>query len=231
MSATSVNGKVIAITGGARGIGLATAAELHGAGARIAIGDIDGDEAARAASGLGDGVLAWALDVADPGSFGRVHRARRARARPSRRADQQRGHHADRPAARRVPEVARRDVEINVLGVLTGMKLALAAMLAARQRPHRQRRVDRRQIAGPWRRDIRRQQGRGHLADRERPRRVRGHGINFTCVMPSFTATELIAGTKGTKLIANVEPEDVATAIARAIEKRKPDVYVPRRSG
>jgi hypothetical protein len=49
--------------------------------------------------------------------------------------------------------------------------------------------------------------------------------------MPSFTATELIAGTKGTKLIANVEPEDVATAIARAIEKRKPDVYVPAAVG
>jgi hypothetical protein len=49
--------------------------------------------------------------------------------------------------------------------------------------------------------------------------------------MPSFTATELIAGTKGTKLISKVEPEAVATAIARAIEKRKPDAYVPAAVG
>jgi hypothetical protein len=49
--------------------------------------------------------------------------------------------------------------------------------------------------------------------------------------MPSFTATELIAGTKGTKFIANVTPDAVATAIADAIAKPKPDVYVPAAVG
>jgi NAD(P)-dependent dehydrogenase (short-subunit alcohol dehydrogenase family) len=37
----------------ARGIGLATATALHRAGARVAIGDLDGDLTASAATGVG----------------------------------------------------------------------------------------------------------------------------------------------------------------------------------
>jgi short-subunit dehydrogenase len=52
-------------------------------------------------------------------------------------------------------------------------------------------------------------------------------GLHFTCVMPSFTATELIAGTKGTKFVSTVTPEAVADAIVGAIERQKLDAYVP----
>ena len=50
-----VEGKVIAITGGARGIGEATANALAAAGARVAIGDLDAglaEQSARAYDGL-----------------------------------------------------------------------------------------------------------------------------------------------------------------------------------
>ncbi|MDX6594256.1 MAG: hypothetical protein QOJ13_3452, partial [Gaiellales bacterium] len=38
---SDLSGQVVAITGGARGIGLSTARALHAAGACVAIGDID----------------------------------------------------------------------------------------------------------------------------------------------------------------------------------------------
>ncbi|HKO26161.1 MAG TPA: SDR family NAD(P)-dependent oxidoreductase, partial [Solirubrobacteraceae bacterium] len=65
----SLTGQVVAITGGARGIGRATAAALIGQGARVAIGDIDAPLAEKTASELGAGTIGVALDVTDRESF------------------------------------------------------------------------------------------------------------------------------------------------------------------
>src|SRR6516165_2333561 len=61
-------GLVIAVTGGARGIGAAAAANLTRKGAKIAIGDIDGDAAAKTAADI-PGAVGLHLDVSDPGSY------------------------------------------------------------------------------------------------------------------------------------------------------------------
>ena len=49
----SLNGQVVAITGGARGIGRATAAALIAQGARVGIGDVDAALVEQTASELG----------------------------------------------------------------------------------------------------------------------------------------------------------------------------------
>ncbi|HEY5430915.1 MAG TPA: SDR family NAD(P)-dependent oxidoreductase, partial [Solirubrobacteraceae bacterium] len=65
----SLAGKIVAITGGARGIGRATATALIAQGARVAIGDIDAPLAAQTASELGSGTIGLTLDVTNRASF------------------------------------------------------------------------------------------------------------------------------------------------------------------
>ncbi|MGH3026402.1 MAG: SDR family NAD(P)-dependent oxidoreductase, partial [Gaiellaceae bacterium] len=67
-AAGTVRGKVVAITGGARGIGYATAGRLLADGAKVAIGDIDEARLKEAAGELGPVAYAH-LDVTDPESF------------------------------------------------------------------------------------------------------------------------------------------------------------------
>jgi NAD(P)-dependent dehydrogenase (short-subunit alcohol dehydrogenase family) len=65
----SVQGKVIAITGGASGIGLATARFLSGRGARLVLIDLDEAVAAQAAESLAGEALGLAADVTDSGAI------------------------------------------------------------------------------------------------------------------------------------------------------------------
>jgi NAD(P)-dependent dehydrogenase (short-subunit alcohol dehydrogenase family) len=227
----NIAGRVVAITGAARGIGLATAAALRARGARIAIGDIDGDEAVRAAESLGADVLASPLDVTDATSFRDFLALAERELAPVDVLINNAGIMPIGPLLEEPDDVARRVMEINVLGVLTGIKLALPGMLARGGGQI----VNVASIAGksPVPGGASYAASKAAIISLTESARVEfaGKGIEFTCVMPSFTATELIAGTKGTRLIPNVEPSAVAAAIAQAIEQPRADVYVPAAVG
>lgn len=57
--------RVVVVTGGASGIGRALTGRLAEEGARVAIFDLNGDGAARAAQEVGNGAQGFALDIAD----------------------------------------------------------------------------------------------------------------------------------------------------------------------
>lgn len=221
-------GQRVAITGAGRGIGRATAQELHDRGALVAIGDIDVEVAKEAAAAIGSDVFAFQLDVTDTASFGSfLADAKQAMGGldvlVNNAGVMPIGHFLDLAES-----TVRRAAEINLLGPTFGMRAALPDMIA---------------------------QGHGHIVNvasiagkaavpgglyycshkagiialTEGARlEFGGQGVDFTCVMPSFTNTDLIAGTKGTKFLKNVEPEDVARGIAHAIEHKDKDVYVPK---
>jgi NAD(P)-dependent dehydrogenase (short-subunit alcohol dehydrogenase family) len=223
--------KVVAITGGARGIGLATARALTTAGARVAIGDIDGDEAIRAAEGIGSSALAARVDVTDPASFREFLALAERELGPLDVLINNAGIMHIGPFLEEPDAVAARLININMLGVMTGMKLALPGMI---ERGHGHI-LNVASVAGksavPG--------GASYAASKaavvsltETARvEFRRTGIDFTCVMPSFTATELIAGTKGTRFVQTIKPEDVGAAIAAAVAQPRDDVYVPKSVG
>ena len=63
------DGKVLFITGAARGIGAATAKEAISRGHRVALADIDGAAAQATAQSLGEAACGLALDVRDPAQW------------------------------------------------------------------------------------------------------------------------------------------------------------------
>ena len=61
-------GRVAAVTGGARGIGLAIARRLSASGALVSLWDLDGERMAEVAGQFGNDVAQQQVDVTDPGS-------------------------------------------------------------------------------------------------------------------------------------------------------------------
>jgi NAD(P)-dependent dehydrogenase (short-subunit alcohol dehydrogenase family) len=61
----SLTGKVVAITGGGRGIGRAIAQALAREGARVAVCDLDSEAAEQTAAALGEPAIGLAVDVTD----------------------------------------------------------------------------------------------------------------------------------------------------------------------
>ena len=226
-----LSGRVVAISGAARGIGKATARALVRAGAHVGIGDIDADLARRTAEELGAGARAYELDVTSRPSFAAFLDAVERDLGPLDVLVNNAGIMPLGPFVDESDASAVRQFDINVHGVMFGSKEALPRMLA-RGRGHL---VNLASVAGKG--------GFPHLATYCATKHaVVGltealsaeygeRGIDFTCVMPSLVNTELTAGVRAGRGLKKAEPEDVADAIVEALRVPRFDVYVPRAVG
>jgi short-subunit dehydrogenase len=226
----TIMGKTIAITGAARGIGYATAKAMLARGARVVIGDRDVALQESAVAGLGKlgPVSGYPLDVSDRESFATfLDKARTVG-----------GGHIDvlinnagvmpvGPFLEMSEQAIRSAIEVNFYGVLTGCQLVLPEMVA-RGSGHI---INISSLAG-----MLAVPGQSvyagtkfavvglstALADE-----YAAQGVEVSCVMPTFTNTELIAGTHTSAAQKPVEPEDIAAAVVKVLDKPTTLVSVP----
>ena len=227
----SLAGKVVAITGGARGIGRATATALIAKGARVALGDIDAELAAKAAEELGVGTIGLPLDVTDAASFGAFLEETERQLGP---LDVLINNAGIMPIGSFVDETdAMTDqiIDINVRGVITGSRLALRRFLPRRTGHivNMASSAGKTGLAGGVTYCTSKHAVVG-LSEAIRAE-VRGTSIDVSVVMPIPVNTELGSGLHRLRGFPPVEPEDVAAEIVRALQLGRVDVYVPRRIG
>jgi NADP-dependent 3-hydroxy acid dehydrogenase YdfG len=226
-----IAGRVVAITGAARGIGRATAAALAREGATVAIGDLDAELAKQTAEEIGSRAAAFALDVTDRGSFERYLASVEEHLGPVDVLVNNAGIMPLGPFVDEDDVTARRLVDINVHGVMHGMK-AVLPRLVARGGGHL---VNIASAAGkgPY------PGGATYCGTKhfvvgvsEAVRgELRGTGVEISVVMPVVVDTELATGVGTPRGIPKIAPEDVAEAIVATLRCPRFDVYVPRSIG
>lgn len=227
----SLNGQVVAITGGARGIGRATAAALVAQGARVALGDVDAPLVQRTAEELGAGSIGLALDVTDRESFVAFLDETERQLGPLDVLVNNAGIMPVGPFVDETDACARRLVDINIHGVILGSKLAIERFMP-RGRGHI---VQLASIAGkggfPG--------GVTYCATKHAVvgltealrSELRGTGIEMHQVLPIGVNTELYSGVSQARGFKTPEPQDVANTIVELLQTGKFELYEPRSVG
>jgi short-subunit dehydrogenase len=234
----TLDGKVVAITGGARGIGRATATAFATAGAKVAIGDLDVELAEKAAvdieNATGSRVVGLPLDVTQQSSFEQFINDAEAALGPIDVLINNAGIMPTGLFIDEEPSATDRMIDINLRGVITGSRLA------ARRFADRGSGViiNVASLAGV--------SGFAGLAtycatkhavigfSEALAAEMRDQGVGVTVVLPGVVRTELSAGAsvpKWMQPISTVDPADVANAMVAAVNSNKFRVPVPGRMG
>ena len=226
----SLTGKVVAVTGGGRGIGRAIAQALAREGARVAVGDLDREAAEQTAATLGESGLGLGVDVTDHAGLIAFLDQVEQRLGPLDVLVNNAGIMAVTPLVEESAESIARQLDINLRAVIHGTQEAMRRMVP-RGTGHI---VNMASIAG--------RSGFPHLATycatkhgvvglSEAARvELRNTGVEVSVVMPSIVRTELAAGLADSRVKA-VEVDEVAREVLSALRRPRFDVFVPRSNG
>jgi NAD(P)-dependent dehydrogenase (short-subunit alcohol dehydrogenase family) len=224
----TLTGTVVAVTGGARGIGRATTEALVARGARVAIGDLGPGVADQAAAEIGGGTLGFELDVTDRDSFTRFLDDAESGLGALDVLVNNAGIMHVGPFLEQDDAAAARQTDVNLHGVMFGMRLALLRMVE-RGRGHVVNVASAASFVGPPGEAMygaTKHAVRG-LSEAVREE-LRGSGVNLTVVFPGLVQTELAAGTQPNRGGRWIGPERVGEAIADVIARPRAEVFVPR---
>lgn len=222
----SVGGARVLITGGARGIGAATAKLLAARGARVWIGDVDEDTCLQTAAELG--VCGGWLDVTSPASWRDMLARIEASEGPLDVLVNNAGVMPLGAFEAETEQVRDLILDVNVRGVLNGMQAVLPGM-ARRGRGHV---VNVASMAGmipvPGMVTYNASKFAALGASLSARREYAGTGVAVSAVLPSAVRTELTSGAPLGGGMPTVDPEDVAAAILAVLRSRAARRSVPR---
>lgn len=233
-----VRGMVVLVTGGARGIGQATATAFANAGANVAIGDLDAElvekVAAEIEANTGGRVIGLELDVTRAESYKSFVEGAESALGDIDVLVNNAGIMPTGLFADEDPAMTERILGINVRGVIHGTRLAVERF----QPRGKGTIINVASLAGVT--------GFPALAtycaskhavlgfSESIAGEMRPHGVDVVVVLPGVVRTELSDGAKMRKFmepIATVDPEDVGAAIVGSIGRGKFRVTVPGRLG
>ena len=222
----SVQGRVVAITGAARGIGLAAAQALSTAGAKVAIGDLDPELAKSAAATLPSQAIGAALDVTERDSFDAFLTTTEEQLGPldvlvNNAGVMFVGSFFDEDEAAR-----RKMTDVNLFGTLTGIQLAHARM-APRGKGHIVNVVSMASwICAPGEASYSASKHAVKGACEALRLELEGSGIDLSLIYPAVVQTELAQGTTSGRS-RMLQPEEIGAAILKTIERPRDEVFVP----
>ncbi|WP_341257277.1 SDR family oxidoreductase [Gordonia malaquae] len=223
--AIDVDGAVVVITGGARGIGAATAELFASRGAQVWIGDVDADVAAQTAARLG--IRSAHVDVTSHSSWTGfvetvIGEAGRIDVLVNNAGVMPVGPFEDESDA-----TTDLMLDVNVRGLLLGMRAVLPLMRDAGVGHV----INVASLAGmiplPGMVTYNASKYAALGASLAARREYDGTGVTVSAILPSAVRTELASGAKLGGVLPTVDPEDVARAIVRSVRVRAPRTSVP----
>ena len=228
---TVIDGIAAAVTGGGNGIGRAIAAQLAGAGARVAIGDIDADAAERAAREIGGETIGLRMDVSDEDSFSGFLEAAEERHGQLGLLVNNAGVDWMGPFHEMPPEINRREVAVNLIGPMIGTRLALQRMLPRRTGHIVNVASGAGRVPLPGSASYSATK-HGIVGLTESLRlEYRDSGVAFSLIQPAQVETAMLEGQPRPRLLPVITADEVAAAVLDAVRRDRFEVWVPASQG
>jgi NAD(P)-dependent dehydrogenase (short-subunit alcohol dehydrogenase family) len=223
----SLIGAVVAITGGARGIGHQAAKDFTSRGAIVVIGDLDEQATIEAAAEIGARARGIQLDVTDRDSFANFIDTIEREVGPIDILVNNAGIMPAGPFLEEPDSVIDTQIDVNFRGPIIGMRAVLPLMIR-RRRGHV---VNVASMAGKFPvPGLAVYSGTKHavvgLSSSIRDE-LAGTGVSISTVMPNAVRTELTSGLP-TERIGILKPAQVAEAIVQSVDNRREEIAVPR---
>lgn len=228
----SLTGKVAFVTGGARGVGKATAHALAREGVRVALVDLDASQAKKAATEIGGDTIGLQLDVVDHDAFGRALDKVEQELGPIDILINNAGIMPIGPFEKETDATAARVLEINLHAMLWSTKEVIKRFRARGAQGH----IVNVSSGAGW---IAGGGGATYSASKHGvvglshalALELHGSGIEISVVAPAVVKTELGAGLADVKGLSKVTPEQVADAIVSGLQRPRFAIWVPKVMG